>query len=321
MSENGETQAGRGPITGLMNEIILHHYDMSPYAEKIRLILGLKGLPWRSVQIPIVMPKPRLTALTGGYRLTPVMQIGADIYCDTKIIAAQLERIAPTPTLYPPGTGALERGLSFWGESMFLPVITVFLGRGGILNDDFVEDRRKLIPGGFDMDLVKAIMPSKLDQLRAKLDLLDMQLSDGRQYVLGDLISLADFSAYHPVWAMTRDTVTQELLAPFEYVVAWGQRIAAIGHGGKIEMDAYEALEIAREASPATTGSEDHDDPSGHRPGDRLQVMPEEYGRDPVVGELVSSDAHEIALRRVDDEVGEVIVHFPRETSLILPAG
>ena len=33
----------------VMPDIILHHYDMSPFAEKIRLALGLKGLPWRSV--------------------------------------------------------------------------------------------------------------------------------------------------------------------------------------------------------------------------------------------------------------------------------
>ena len=30
------------------------------------------------------MPKPNLTALTGGYRKTPVLQIGADIYCNSQ---------------------------------------------------------------------------------------------------------------------------------------------------------------------------------------------------------------------------------------------
>ena len=49
-------------------ELILHHYDMSPYAEKVRLMMGVKSLAWRSVQMPIVMPKPDLTELTGGYR-------------------------------------------------------------------------------------------------------------------------------------------------------------------------------------------------------------------------------------------------------------
>jgi len=303
-----------------MNEIILHHYDLSPYAEKIRLICGLKGLSWRSVQIPIVMPKPKLTALTGGYRLTPVMQIGADVYCDTKVIARRLDRLEPTPTLYPMGYAATERAMSFWGESLFLPAVVAALAHGDTFPPGFVEDRAKLMPGGVNMDAVKAVTPSKLDQLRAKLDLLDMQLSDGRPYLLGDEISLADFSTYHPIWLMHHCPTTQDLLEPFEAVDAWQRRIAAIGHGGRSEMDADEAMRIARAATPCTDGIEDHEDPNGRRPGDRIQVMPEDYGRDPVVGELVSSDAHEIAIRRRGDEVGDVVVHFPRETMLTLPA-
>ena len=78
-----------------MSDLILHHFDWSPYGEKVRVLLGIKGLAWRSVQIPMVMPKPDLTALTGGYRKTPVLQIGADIYCDTSRIARELEQSLP----------------------------------------------------------------------------------------------------------------------------------------------------------------------------------------------------------------------------------
>lgn len=63
-----------------MSEIILHHFDISPFAEKIKVALGIKGLPWRSVQIPLIMPKPLLTLQTRGYRKTPVMHIGAAVF-------------------------------------------------------------------------------------------------------------------------------------------------------------------------------------------------------------------------------------------------
>ena len=86
-----------------MNEAILHHYPMSPFAEKARLMLGYKRLPWCSVIIPPVMPKPDVVSLTGGYRKTPILQIGADVYCDTALIARVLEARQPTPTLYPLG--------------------------------------------------------------------------------------------------------------------------------------------------------------------------------------------------------------------------
>src|SRR5439155_485317 len=89
--------------------IILHHYDTSPYSEKVRLGLGLKGLAWASVEIPVIMPKPDLTALTGGYRKTPVLQIGADIYCDSQLIMRELERRHPSPGFYPAGRGGRPR--------------------------------------------------------------------------------------------------------------------------------------------------------------------------------------------------------------------
>src|SRR5215212_789738 len=100
-----------------MPELILHHYASSPFSEKIRLILGYKGLRWKSVLIPMIMPKPDVIALTGGYRKTPIMQIGADIYCDTALIADVLEELHPTPTLYHEDVGAQARVLAQWADS------------------------------------------------------------------------------------------------------------------------------------------------------------------------------------------------------------
>ena len=108
-----------------MTDIILHHYETSPYSEKVRLGLGLKGLTWASVEIPVIMPKPDLTALTGGYRKTPVLQIGADIYCDSQLIMRELERRHPIPSFYPAGRGAAD-ALAWWAEkTMFSPVVGI----------------------------------------------------------------------------------------------------------------------------------------------------------------------------------------------------
>src|SRR5689334_14407100 len=100
-----------------MSDIIFHHYPNSPFSEKVRLIFGYKKLAWKSVMIPVIMPKPDLTALTGGYRRTPVLQIGADIYCDTALIADVLEKIAPTLSLYPAPIGGLARTFAQWADS------------------------------------------------------------------------------------------------------------------------------------------------------------------------------------------------------------
>jgi glutathione S-transferase len=302
-----------------MAELILHHYDISPYSEKIRLIMGLKRLAWRSVQIPVVMPKPDLTALTGGYRLTPVLQVGADIYCDTQTIARRLEQERPSPTLYPAGSAALQRALSFYGESVFMGLVYIAFAIG-LFPDDFIRDRQSLVPGGVNLEMAKAVMPSKVDETRAKLDLIEQQLSDGRRYLLGDDISLADFSTYHPLWGFGTMEEGARMLQPLQAIRGWMERIAAIGHGERSEMDSAEAVEIARRSEPATKAQVDDGDLNGRKAGDKIKIFPEAYGRDPVAGELVYADAHEIALRRKDERAGEVVVHFPREGYITLPA-
>lgn len=100
-------------------ELILHHYDFSNYSEKVRLVLGLKGLSWLSVEIPAYAPKPDYAPLTAGYRRTPALQIGADVYCDTHLIVEVLETLAPVPTIYPgeaPAARAAILALVAWAE-------------------------------------------------------------------------------------------------------------------------------------------------------------------------------------------------------------
>ena len=133
-----------------MAEIIFHHYPASPFSEKVRFAFGIKKLAWRSVHIPNMMPKPDLLPLTGGYRKTPVMQIGADIYCDTQIILRELERRYPTPSLFPNGAG-LPYALAFWADRIFfMPSVgVVFAEVGDMVPEAFKQDRAKMSGSAF----------------------------------------------------------------------------------------------------------------------------------------------------------------------------
>jgi glutathione S-transferase len=301
-----------------MTEIILHHYDRSPYSEKVRLMFGLKGLAWRSVRIPVVMPKPDYTELTGGYRRTPSMQIGADVYCDSKLCAQVLERMYPTPTLFP-GDVATIWGLARWAETSFMMAVLIFFGSGGLFDDAFLEDRKKMAPG-LDLERVKKIVPAKLLQLAQNLERLEHQLRDGRTYLLGVAPSLADLAAYHTVYFMKARPVTADLLAPHARLSAWLDRVGAIGHGDRKELDSADAIAIAHDATPVAFDGAPAPLPDGLAYGDRVIVMPEEVGSGPVSGELVPSDVHEIAIRRQSERAGELVVHFPREDYLVLRA-
>ncbi len=300
-----------------MAELILHHYEVSPYSEKVRLMFGLKGLAWRSVQIPIVMPKPDYTELTGGYRRTPMMQIGADIYCDSKLCAQVLERLHPTPSLFPTSDVATVWGLARWAETGFMMAILVFFGSGAVFDEAFIEDRKKMAPG-LDLDRIKAIVPAKLLQLSSNLDRLERQLGDDRAFLLGASPSLADLAAYHTTYILDNNPLTAALLERRTYIRRWLGRVAAIGHGERKELDSADAVAIAHDATPAPYEGVPAALPDGIAYGDRVVVLPEEIGSGAVSGELVPSDVHEIAVRRRTERAGEVVVHFPREDYMVV---
>ena len=114
------------------SEIILHNYPQSPVAEKVRVALGIKQAQWRSVEIPRLPPKPMLTKLTGGYRRTPVMQIGADIYCDSQCIIRELEKRIPAPSIVPSADAGLMWCMSRWTDgALFDLSVKIVLGSAG----------------------------------------------------------------------------------------------------------------------------------------------------------------------------------------------
>jgi glutathione S-transferase len=295
-----------------VNELILHHFDVSPYAEKARLMLGIKRLAWGSVQIPMIMPKPDLVALTGGYRKTPVLQIGADVYCDTNCIARELERRFPAPTLYPDGGPGLAIALAAWGDRYFEPGAGLAMTVNESLPEDLLKDRREFF-SHMDFEALKLRVPQLYGQLLAHTALIEEQLADGRSYLQGSHPGLADITAFYVI-SMVRGFLAEatSLLASFRRLPAWEARIRAIGHGRPATLDAAEALAVARRSTPAPARGVDSVDRLGLRTGQRVTVTPDDYGKVPVAGELVTLDLQEIAIRRVDARAGEVVVHFPR---------
>ena len=305
-----------------MTDIILHHYETSPYSEKVRLGFGLKGLAWRSVEIPAIMPKPHLTALTGGYRKTPVLQIGADIYCDSQLIMRELERRYPRPSFYPAGHGAAD-AIGWWAEKNTFGQAAniVFAKRFDTLPDGFLEDRAKFSGRTIDPVAMQAAVPNALDQLRAHFDWLHQMLADGRSFLQGSAASLADLAAYHPVWFLRRWIGPQAPpLDGFPRLLTWAERIGGIGHGRRSPMTAEQALDVARAATSIASATPDPGDPADRRPGQTVSVTPDDTGRDPVIGELVASDVHEIVIQRSDAAIGQVCVHFPRAGFVVAPA-
>lgn len=304
-----------------MTDIILHHYAGSPFAEKVRIALAIKQAAWKSVDIPNVMPKPDLMSLTGGYRKTPVMQAGADIYCDTQLILLELEKRIPTPPLLPKGREGEVRGLTMWiDRNIFWSAVGLVMGQiGDKLPEAFKQDRSAFSGRSFDADRLRAAVPMTRDRTYAQLTLAEVMLADGRNYLLGAEPTLADCALYNPVWFIKqRLSATASPLDRLPKIVAWSERMKAFGAGRRSDLTAVDALDIAKAAKPGPAGV-DANDPSGLKAGQKISVTPDDTGKVPVSGELVGLSADRISIARNDPRVGDVVVHFPRAGFIIQP--
>ena len=298
-----------------MHELILHHYDFSPFSEKIRLIFGLKGLTWRSVIIPSIMPKPDLIPLTGGYRHTPVLQIGADIFCDTRLIARELDRRHPQPPLLDAQHEGLSLAVEAWAErDLFWPIARYVSGINAEMVAADLHVDRAALRGKHTPSFkrLKSVAEMSYGLVETQLSRVENMLRDGRPYLLSKSPGLADLAVYHGLWFLSAMPI--DCAAALESCAAtklWMDRVSAIGHGSTEEMSPREAIEVARKFTPATTRSSR---PTKFDPalGTRVAIRPEEYKTDEVEGDLVFIDDDEFAVYRDDPSVGDVVVHFPR---------
>lgn len=303
-----------------MSELILHHYPTSPFAEKARLMLGFKQLPWRSVTIPPLMPKPDLMPLTGGYRKTPVLQVGADIYCDTALIARRLDQEKAVPALFPEGHEFTVASFSLWVDSVVFQhaVSLVFQPesiamRFGKLPPEFlkafVADRSQLFSGGTASKLSAEQAKHQWPTFMARVE--EQLAREEGDFLFGEP-SVADLSLAHCLWFVKATPVTSPLVDAYPALSAWLGRVLGFGHGAPSEMSSEEAIAVARDSQPAALPQEDFVDPNGFTPRQRVVIAATDYGCDPVEGELVHAGLESLILRREDPRAGTVHVHFPR---------
>ena len=299
-----------------MSDLILHHYPGSPFSEKVRLVLGMKRMAWRSVLVPVTLPKPDVIALTGGYRRTPFMQIGADVYCDSALMCRVIDRMAPEPPLWPAAVAGIADIVAQWADTtLFWTAIPFTMQPAGVVEilpgvtpdqlKGFGADRATMNP-----NMRRAPVADAGAALQAYLARLEAMLADARPFLLGALPCIADFSAAQSIWFVRRAPTIARHLAGHARTAAWYERVAAYGHGESTRCTSTEAIDIAAAArghAPANVAA--------HEPfaaGDLVSVTPFDYAFDDVVGELVGLDANEVVIARTDARAGRVHVHFPR---------
>jgi len=306
-----------------MPDLILHHYPMSPFAEKVRAALGFKKLSWHSVLIPSVMPKPDVVALTGGYRRTPFLQVGADIYCDTALICDVLEHIKPEPTFYPAHLKGVARIFAQWADTtLFWAAMTysfqpkgaaqLFAGQSPEQAKVFGDDRKAM-----RTNMVSLRPGDATSAYRSYLRRIAHMVEE-HDFLFGLEPCIADLATYHPLWFTRKQASSMaEILNATPAVGEWLDRIAALGHGTMSKFDSASAIEVAKRADPLPAAEKmlldsGFQDDHGIPLGTRVTIAPESFGNEPTEGVLLAATRTHYSLEREDARAGTVHVHFPR---------
>lgn len=303
-------------------DLILHHYAMSPFGRKIRSMLGYAGLSWQSALTREMPPRPVLAQLAGGYRKIPVAQIGADVFCDSRRIAAEIAALANKPEL---ALENLDDEARAWAGradlDMFFPCVLAagtpamrrkarqsmsLLDMGRFMLDRINMSRKAAVKiAGFKE--ARPLVLAHLAQVEARLQ---------QDFLFGSAPNHADFSTYHGLWFI-RDLGESPLVDDFPATLAWMDRIAAFGEGQRSEIAPQQALEAAAGAEPRPIAPADQADPHS---GQRVTIAPSDYGQVPTAGTLAGATDSSWILAREESGPGRVHVHFPRQGYSLRPA-
>lgn len=302
------------------SSLILHQYEISPFSEKVRVVLGMKDLPWHACNQPVIMPKPEMVRLTGGYRRIPVLQIGADLWLDSLYIIEELERRFPTPSVFDCGIG-LSRAFAKWSDdAFFMTIVGTLFGGDWQYDEAFVKDRSDLIGAPFDPKQMAAAAPALSIELTRHLFLLESQLADGRPFLGGSIPGVLDAAVYcHIAFMRWGQGKAVELLKAHARVLQWADRVQAIGHGERhADVDRETAIILAKTAQPKAPAPPTTD--SGFKPGDPVQVKYLDANTPVLIGELKSIDARGLTIRPRGGEVGDINIHLPHTIATLTHA-
>lgn len=295
--------------------MILHHYKLSPFSEKIRLMFGHCEMGWSSVISPAMPPRPIVDPLAGGYRRIPVAQLGADIFCDTRIITSEIAELCGRPEMAMENCSKeIQAFVDYIDSTVFMAIVrsgkplkSMSLLLTNLLPWQayrFIKDRAVI---GKTSSLPRISQSKALEVVQlCKADLED-KLSNNL-FLFGDKPTIADFSTYHVFW-FAKSIISSKPLDGFPKAQAWLHRMSEMGHGQGTRMFKAKAFAAAASSEPRAI-------PKTMRThaliGSAVEIKPSDYAKDAVRGTLVGSSDLRWIVARQSDEFGTVHVHFPK---------
>ena len=308
---------GLKAFTGIVNmaspTLILHQYDISPFSQKAQKMMGLKELSWQSVEMPMIAPKPDVEALTGGYRGTPVLQIGRDVFIDNWMIARALDEFdASGPAINAQG-GLREAALYAWGERLFTPLLHAALAAYQSEWDaDFLADRKRVFPD-VDFDTLDVSDPDRRSQVRAYLGTVEAQLGLDQDFLGGAQADSCDIHVWGMVWMIhSALPALMPIVETFPRLTDWYKRVSALGTGDREDVKIDVAWQSLKDGPARPLPDTPDQEPLAPWVGEVVDIAAGSADRGSASGRLLAVD-HEQVVLGVEPIPGEAAqVWFPR---------
>lgn len=171
-------------------EIILFTYDISVYGRKLDWYLTFRGLKYARCIVRNRMPREQLEELGINYRRIPLMAIGKDVYCDSRLMFEKLEQLFPENRLG--AQSPFEQGIEYLLENYmndagpFMRTASLIPPTAEVMNDsEWIKDRTSMTGRTFSKEALAGVRPDGLAHSRMYFDFADKKLmADGRKFVL-----------------------------------------------------------------------------------------------------------------------------------------
>ena len=295
--------------------MILHHYEASPFSEKIRLMFGYTEYAWQSCISPAMPPRPIVEPLVDAYRLIPIAQMGADIFCDTRVISSELANLTGKSELAAENCSSevqkfveyvdakiLSAGLKTASIPKFIFMMLKNYPLGMVYK--FMKDRAGLMKTSTRSDMTKEDAKRILTEHNKNLE----QKLSNSDYLFSDAPSIADFASYHLIW-FKKNIGRASDFTEFPNINAWCKRMAKIGHGKRTEISATEVHKLAKSSQPREIPQTMKQDVLF---GKDVQINPLNFKQMIVNGVLVGSDHSKWIIARETPDFGLLHLHFPK---------
>ncbi len=198
----------------------------SHWCVKARKILEYKRIPHESKRVGY-HDKRELIAATGQDYVPALLHDGRVVaYPD---VPDYLERLQPTPTIYPGGVRASAKLVESWAHWRLEEIVWRFVV------PDFPQTFADELEGWVFVE-IQTIKRGPLESMAARrgefkadldahLQMVDDMLA-GREFLLGGLPSLADFAVYGAMFPLTYSG--NEVPVQFERLRAWQERVSRL---------------------------------------------------------------------------------------------